>query len=354
MSSMLSIGTSGLQAFQRSLTTISHNIANANTDGYSRQTLDLSSRIPLSNGYGFSGSGVQAVTIQRSYDTFVNNNVLTSTSSHSEFEAYYTLAARLDNVLGDPDTGMDASMQRYFDAMQDVADTPSSTAARQVMFDEASQLVGQFKELGTWMESMQGQVNSDLRASVDDINTLTSSIAKINEAIVLEKGRAGGQPPNDLLDQRDALVTDLSKLVSLRTVEQDNGAMNVMVGTGQVLVADNNSTSLKVFVEPGSDPTRLGIGIDDGIGGLVPVTGQLSGGKISGVLGFRDRILDPAMNSLGMVAIGMGTYLNEQNRNGIDLDGALGVDMFKVAQPETLTLFGTPNNISGVLMMSRS
>lgn len=345
-SSMLSIGTSGLQAFQRSLTTVSHNIANANTDGYSRQTLDLSSRIPQAQGYGFVGSGVQAVTIQRSYDAFVTNNVLSSASSHSEFESFYTLSTQLDNVLGDPTTGMDASMQRFFDAMQDVADTPSSPAARQVLFDESKQLTEQFNELSSWMESLRGQVNSDLRISVGDINTLTQSIAQLNEAVVLETGRSGGQPPNDLLDQRDALINDLSKLVAVTTVEQDNGAVNVMVGSGQVLVTDNNATRLNVFVEPGGDPGRIGIGIDNGSGGLVPVTSQLTGGKIAGVIGFRDRMLDPTINSLGTVAVSMGTFLNEQNRDGIDIDGALGQDIFNIGQPTTLTLFGTPDNVS--------
>ena len=344
MGDLFSIGTAGLLTFQRSLNTISHNIANVNTEGYSRQTNQLATRPPQSSGYGFSGNGVDTVTISRSYDAFVEGSLRSSTSASAEFEAFHALAAHLDNVVADPDTGIHTSLQRYFDAVQDVADTPASPAARQVLFNESQVLATQFNELASWIEGVRGQVNSDINSSVNEINQLSQAIADLNQSIVVEQGRAG-HPPNDLLDQRDTLIRQMSELVSVTTLQQDDGAVNVLVGTGQVLVRGSTTTSLTVTKEAG-DPNQLGVAVQGNAGVLVPVTEQLAGGKLGGTLNFRDKMLDPTINSLGLVAIGMGHFVNEQHHRGMDLDGTLGLDVFSVAQPQALAVVGNPANVS--------
>ncbi len=344
-SSLLSIGSSGLQAFQRSLNTIGNNISNVNTEGYSKQRVELSSQIPQPTGYGFAGSGVQTTSITRSFDAFIEGSIRNTTSSAKEFETFQALATQLDNVLADPDAGISNSMQDFFNAMQDVADTPSDPAAREVLLRQGDNLSGQFNQLASWMNSVRGQVNNDIRSSVSEINRINNAIANLNESIVIQQGRSGGQPANDLLDQRDTLIRDLSELVSVTTVTQDDGSINVMAGTGQVMVVGNKASTLEVYIEA-SDPNQLGIAIKGSGGIQVPVTEQLSGGKIGGLLSFRDRMLDPASNSLGLTAINLGNYINLQQNQGMDLDGALGVDFFSVAQPQALTLSGTPGNVS--------
>jgi len=344
-SSLLSIGSSGLQAFQRSLNTIGHNIANVNTEGYSKQTVDLTSRIPQFNGYGFSGSGVQAATISRSYDAFIESSIRSSTSAASEFETFHALASQLDNVLADPYAGMSDTMQNFFNAVQDVSNTPSGTAVREVLLEEGQHLADQFNELASWLDGVRGQVNSDIRGSVSEVNRLTDAIANLNESIIIEQGRSAGQPANDLLDQRDLLIRDLSSMVAVSTVKQDDGSINVLAGTGQVLVVGNKASTLEVYIE-GSDPNQLGIAIRGNGGVLVPITEQLSGGRVSGLISFRDRMLDPATNSLGLTAIGLSNYVNEQQSQGMDLDGLLGSDFFSLSQPQTRTLAGTPGNVT--------
>ena len=344
-SSLLSIGSSGLLAFQRSLNTISHNIANVNTEGYSKQSVDLVTRFPQVNGYGFAGTGVQTNSIGRSYDAYVENNVRNSTSSANEFETFHALATQLDNVLADPDAGISSSIQRFFNAMQDVADTPSSSNVREVLLNQGQQLAQQFNQLAAWLDSVRGQVSSDVRNTVSEINHLTDNIAKLNESIIFEQGRAGGQPANDLLDQRDTLIRDLSELVSVTTLQQDDGSINVLTGKGQVLVVGNKASMLDTYIEAG-DPNQLGIAIKGSGGSSVPITEQVSGGRLGGLLSFRGRMLDPASNNLGLVAIGLSNFVNEQQNKGMDLDGALGVDFFNMAQPQALTLAGTSANVS--------
>ncbi|VAW53092.1 Flagellar hook-associated protein FlgK [hydrothermal vent metagenome] len=344
-SSLLSIGSSGLQAFQRSLNTIGNNIANVNTDGYSRQNVELSSRIPQPTGYGFAGAGVQTVSVTRAYDAFIEGSVRSTTSSVKEFEIFQTLSAQLDNVLADPDAGVANSMQSFFNAVQDTADSPSSPAIREVLLKQGQNLSEQFNELAAWMNNVRGQLNSNLRGSVSEINRLSGAIAKLNESIVVQEGRSGGQPANGLLDQRDVLIRDLSELVSVTTVQQDDSSVNVMAGTGQVLVVGNKPSTLEVFIEA-SDPNQLGIAIRGNSNVLVPITEQLSGGNVGGLLSFRDRMLDPASNSLGLTAIGLSNYINEQQNRGMDLDGALGQNFFNVSTPQALTLAGTPANVT--------
>jgi flagellar hook-associated protein 1 FlgK len=341
---LFSIGTSGLLAFQRALSTVSHNIANANTEGYSRQSAQLVTRPPQASGDGFIGTGVEVETIRRSYDAFVESSLRTSTSATAEFEAFHALASQLDNVVANSDAGVSASLQRFFNAVQDVADTPTSSSARQVMLSESEQLATQFNELAGWVESARGQVNSELQNGVQQINQYSSAIAELNENIVVEQGRSG-QPPNDLLDQRDTLIKQLSEWVSVTTLQQDDGAVNVLVGSGQALVTANKATPLMVIPQAG-DPKQLDIAVQ-GTGGIqVPITSQVSGGRIGGVLNFRDQMLDQAANSLGLTAIGLGTFINEQHRRGMDLDGALGLDVFSVAQPQVLTVAGNPANVA--------
>ena len=343
--SLLSIGTSGLLAFQRSLNTVGHNIANVNTEGYSRQSVDLVTRTPQVTGYGVVGTGVQTDSITRSFNAYVELGVRSSTSSVAEFEAFHTLASQLDNVLADQDAGISTSMQRFFNAMQDVADTPAGSAAREVLLNEAQHLAEQFNQLAGWLDGVRGQVASDIRSSVGEINRLSDAIANMNESIVIAQGQSGGQPANDLLDQRDTFIRDLSKLVSVTTLQQDDGSLNVMAGSGQMLVVGNKASTLETYVEAG-DPNQLGIAIRGSGGVLVPVTEQISGGRLGGVLSFRERMLDPASNSLGLTAISLSDFVNQQQNQGMDLDGVLGNDFFNVAQPAALTLSGSPDIVS--------
>jgi len=341
---LLGIGSSALLAFQRSLATTGHNIANANTAGYSRQVVDLSARSPQATGYGFIGTGVETDTVRRIYDTFIEGQIRSYSSSTAESSTFHQLAVQVDNVLADPDAGLSSAMQRFFNAVQDVADDPASTAARQVLLSEGQQLSSHYNELAGWFSGMRSQVNNQLQTEIAEVNQLSESIAAINNRIVIARGSVGGQLPNDLLDQRDLLVRNLAEHVSVATLEQENGALNVMVGTGQVLVQGGNASQLALQSVAG-DPEQLGIALTSSNGALIPLTRQITGGSIGGVLGFRDRVLEPAENGLGRIAISLGEFFNQQHRGGMDLDGALGNDFFTLAQPE---VFPDPGNAGSI------
>jgi len=345
MSSLFGIGSSALAAFQRALNTTAHNIANANTEGYSRQQVEFVSRPPQYSGFGYLGTGVDTHGVRRIYDGFVENQVRGYTASSAELQTFHRFATQVDDVLADPDAGMSSALQRFFGAMQDLANDPASTAARQVVISEGQALADRFHTLGGWLQGVGDQVNTAIQGSVDEINRLTTAIADLNHKIVLADGVADEQPPNDLLDQRDTLIRQLAEKVSVTTVTQDDGSINVMVGTGQALVVGNTVTRLTTYRAEGVQ-APLKVGLEAGANGLVPISDQLSGGELGGLLGFRETMLDPAVNDLGRIALAVGQFVNEQHQRGMDLGGSLGGAFFTVGDPQWDAYPGTGSTLS--------
>jgi flagellar hook-associated protein 1 FlgK len=223
-------------------------------------------------------------------------------------------------------------LQDFSGALQDLADDPASSAARQAVLGSAQSLADRFHALDDWLGGVGDEVNTALEGSVNEVNRLTTAIADLNGQIVLAAGVANEQPPNDLLDQRDSLIRELSEQLSVTTYRQDDGAINVMVGNGQALVVGNHATRLAMYRDEGTE-APLGIVLEAGANGRVPVTDQLTGGRIGGLLGFRERMLDPTVNELGRIALGVGQLVNGQHEQGMDLNGNLGQAMFSLPEP---------------------
>jgi len=329
---LLGTAASGLQVFQRAITVAGHNISNANTDGYSRQRVELGTRPPSYTGQGFIGNGVQIEGINRLFDQFTIDRLREVTSGSSQFDALAQFSARVSNLLGDSKAGMNAGLESFFNAVQTVADDPSSIPARQLMLAEADSLVARFKSLGGQLDSLDNELTGSVGNLVSDINGLSAAIAETNRSIVDASGQGDGQLPNDLLDKRDQLINQLSELVSVRTVEQDDGAVNVFIGSGQALVTRFLASPLQV-TRNDFDARRAEIGIV-GAGAVSVITSSITGGKLGALLDVRDKILDPARNALGRVATTLAVDFNAQHRLGMDLNGNMGGDFFAVGSPQ--------------------
>ncbi|MCF6204690.1 MAG: flagellar hook-associated protein FlgK [Methylococcaceae bacterium] len=326
---MLGIAVSGLMAFQRSIETTSNNIANVNTEGYSRQRVELDTRAPHYSGGGYVGSGVNITNIARSYDQFVNGQLRSSTSAFGEVDSFKSFASQVDNLLGDPSTGMEPAIEGFFKAANDVANDPSSTTARAVMLDEANGLSHRFSVVNGRMEELRDQVNSDVKSTVKTINSYSKAIADLNKDISSALGRANGeQQPNDLMDKRDLILTKLSELVDITVLPQVSGMASVVMKNGQPLVMDAQEYNLGTQGNE-FDPTKLEITLEPVNGPPQIVTQQLTGGKLTGTVRFRDEILDPAQQKLGAIAAAIAMELNAVHKNGYDLDGNLGEPLFK-------------------------
>ena len=336
MTDILGIGYSGLAAAQRALSTTGHNISNANTDGYSRQTVNLSTNPPELFGNGYLGNGVKVASIQRVYDDFLVNQVRVNSSSFGSVDTFQQLASSIDNLLGNSNTSLNTGIDNYFNAVHQVANTPTSQPARQALISQSNTLVQNFQYVNTTVNQGYNQVNAAITTSVSQINSIAKNIAELNNQIVLATGAAAGGSPNDLLDQRDAQLNKLADLVTVATVKESNGAVNVFVGNGQSLVVGTKSQSLSV-VQNLYDPTRNEIGYSSSAGTNVDISSQISGGSLGGLLNYRAQVLDTTKNTLGRLAIGMASTLNTQHHLGMDLNGNLGGDIFSVAAPVVST-----------------
>ena len=355
MAEILNIGTSALLSTQRVLATIGHNIANANTPGYSKQRVELAPRTPQPLGNVIYGRGVEIRNVERVVNQFLDEQVHSATTNHAEAGAFHELAAQLNNLLADAQTGMSPALTDLFNGLQTLADHPSSIPSRQALLGDANTLINRFHDQVARYDDVNTAINQRIEESVDRINELAQSIATLNRDIVRLQGQVSVGGANDLLDQRDLLLNELSKLVNTRTFTQDDGAVNVLVGNGQTLVVGGTSMTLSTVNNP-LDASRTEVAYT--VGGVTAIiSDSLSGGVIGGTLNFREDLLEPTRNSLGRLAVVLAQTFNAQHREGMDLDGSLGGNFFNVPTPSvgaaagntgTITVAFDPNNVGNL------
>ena len=339
MVDVLKMGANSLINLQRAITTTGNNIANVNTEGYSKQTVHFGTTPSQDLGFGFVGTGSTILSIERSFNDFLTSQVQDFTSSTSRYQAFVDYSSRLDNLLANSQTSLSTSMQQFFDAFADVAANPSMLPERQVLIGEANNLADRIQSFYSSLQNINDEVNSALRINVTEINSLAASISALNRQIVSASGAGTGAMPNDLLDQRDRLLDELSQRISISTVEQENGALNVFIGKGQSLVVGESVSQLQT-VRNSLDGRLLEIGIVGQTAG--GDSGRLiTGGSLRGLLDFRNTVLLPAESQLGLVALGLTETINAQHRAGMDLNGDLGTDLFS---PVTVPVVVGPAN----------
>jgi flagellar hook-associated protein 1 len=338
-SNILSIGQSALNAAQVGLSTTGHNIANAATPGYSRQVVIQGAAIPQNMGYGFVGQGTEIADVKRIYSAFLGTQVLSAQTAKSQLDTYSAQIKQIDNLLADPSAGLSPALQDFFKGIQDLAANPSAAASRQAALSSAEALASRFQGLEGRLDELRQGVNEQITTSVGIINNYTQQIAQLNDTIEKAQSSTDGKVANDLLDQRDQLVADLSKEIKITVVPQD-GKYSIFMGNGQPLVVGVQTFSLQAAVSL-TDPSRTEVAYN--ANGKTVLIGEtsLQGGKLGGLLEFRNKTLDVAQNSLGRVAIGIATTFNAQHRLGQDLNGQMGGDFFATA---TVTPIASSDN----------
>lgn len=342
---VMNTGLSGLLAFQRALATTSHNIANSVTEGYSRQSTDFSTNTPTRLGGSYIGQGVHVSNVRRIQSDLVDARLRTSLSNSSYADVRSAMTGRADSLLSDESTGLASVMETYFSSLQDVADDPTSLSARTVLLNDADTLAKRFASLDEQLGEQRTTINGQIAADVDEINQYAQSLATLNRQIV--SGYSQGSPPNDLLDQRDAVLSKLAEKLDVKSVTQDDGSINLFVGNGQALVLGSTANEM-VADHLSGDPYNLDIGIKAGTSTKpIDVTRFMTGGEVGALLETRTEVLDKAQNELGLIGLNLATQFNAQNHLGLDLDGQLGGDIY--ALPDVSVSARTGNAATGAL-----
>jgi len=327
MADMLSTGVSGLLAAQIGLSTVSHNVANANTDGYSRQLVSYAARLPEGQANYYIGTGVNTVAVQRAYSQFLNSSLWSATSAQGRAGSMASLTGQLNDQLSGS-SNLQTSLDSFFGAVQDMANAPSDAASRQVLLARAGGLASTFRALSGQFSQLSGQVQQQIGEAVDAINSDSQSIAKLN-GLIRSSQATDGTPPADLLDQRDALVKKLAGEVGISVVPQNDNTISVFVGNGQALVTGTEAHALGTAPNM-YDATRLEV---VGAASGAVLSGRIGGGTLGALLDFRGNVLDPAQNQLGRSAQALASAFNAQHAQGADLRGQLGGTFFDVAGP---------------------
>ncbi|MGV8711761.1 MAG: flagellar hook-associated protein FlgK [Nitrosomonas sp.] len=334
--SILDIGVTGLLAAQSQLQATSHNISNASTPGYNRQRVIVESNSAQSTTAGFVGRGVHTTTVQRIYSQFLVSQSLQVQTRSQSLDSNYTQIKQLDNMFAEPTSGLSPTLQKFFSAVQDVISNPSVTPSRQALLSGAEALVSRFKDMDMRMSQIRDGVDTQITSSIDEINSLSGQIADINQQILLAEGAAGGQPANDMLDQRDQLISQLSDLINIDVVRQSDGRLNVFAGNSAALVVGSQATALQAIPHP-DDPTMLTVGIKSGDRTIRLPESHINGGTLGGILSFRSVTLDSVQNGLGRIALTLGQTFNEQHQLGMDLNGDMGEEFFAVSSPKVVS-----------------
>lgn len=324
MADLFGIGLSGLRAAQTHLSVAGQNITNVNTPGYSRQTAIQAATQPSYTGAGYLGNGTRVNDVQRIYNEFLTNQVRTTTSSSAQVNAFNIQIEELNSTLSSTASGITSGMQNYFDALQTAIEDPASLPARQLFLSEAQGLAGRFNSVYEQLSTQNRFIGEQMSTISQQVTRLAQSVAGYNEAI--SKAAANGAMPNDLLDARDEAVRQLSELIGVSVVRQDDHSINLFIGSGRPLVVGKDASTLQAA--PGrSDPARMEIRLVSG-GSSQDVTKLVSGGQLGGLVNYREDVLDLAFNALGRMSLSLASEFNQQLAKGLDLNGNVGTNLF--------------------------
>jgi len=345
-SALFSLGTKAMTASYSALATTGHNISNANVAGYSRQQVELATAEGQFSGAGFYGKGVDVSTVTRAHDAFLTREAATASSLASMDSARLNLLRQLESVFPTGEQGVGHAAGEFLNAMVDLSARPGDSATRQVVLARAQEVADRFAAAAKQLDSLQLEVREGLKASVAQVNQLATSIAELNQRIAAVKGLV--HAPNDLLDQRDQALAELSKYLQISTVQADDGSLTVFIAGGQRLVLGTQAQPLSVQVDP-SDATRAALGLSDS--GFVRLLGQqeLGGGAIAGMLRFQNTDLVDARTQLGQLAAALAGKVNEQQALGLDMSDppGSGAAIFAVGPPVALANAHNAVNGSG-------
>ncbi|HEM8586491.1 TPA: flagellar hook-associated protein FlgK [Citrobacter koseri] len=347
MSSLINNAMSGLSAAQAALNTASNNISSYNVAGYTRQTTIMAQANSTLGAGGWVGNGVYVSGVQREYDSFITNQLRAAQNQSSGLTTRYEQMSKIDNLLSSTTSSISTSLQGFFTSLQALVSNAEDPAARQALIGKADGLVNQFKTTDQYLRDQDKQVNIAIGSSVEQINNYAKQIASLNDQISRLTGVGAGASPNDLLDQRDQLVSELNQIVGVEVSVQDGGTYNLTMANGYTLVQGSSARQLAA-VPSSADPSRTTVAYVDATAGNIEIPEKLlNSGSLGGLLTFRSQDLDQTRNTLNQLALAFAEAFNAQHKQGYDANGDQGEDFFSIGKPSVLS--NAKNTGSGTL-----
>ena len=322
--SALNIGSRALTANLSALQVIGHNIANVNTEGYSRQNVTMKVSGYQQYANGFFGKGVEVGTVTRSHDAYLTREAQTTRSVASADAARLARLEQLEAAFPMGEDGIGESLNSMLNAWADVASSPSNQTARLVVIARADELAARLRDTAGQLDILRESTQLQVKGTVDNVNRLAADLAKVNQRLTEVMGSPN--TPNDLLDQRDQILSELSKHVQVSSIPGEGGVVSVFVGGSMPLVLGSQSAKLEAGRDP-ADSSRLQINFVQG-GTKTPLPDASLGGELGGLMNFLHQDLTQVSNLVGRMALATVSVVNEQHALGLDLNGDAGGPFF--------------------------
>ncbi len=336
MSAALNIAARALTTNLAALQVVGNNIANVNTEGYSRQNVLLRTSGYQEFGNGFFGKGVEIATVTRNHDAYLTREATAAKSAASADGMRLSKLKQLEDLFPTGPTGLGASMNNMLNAWNDVASSPSNLTARTVVIARGDEFAARLRTTAAQLDQQQQGTELQVEATVSTVNRLAQDLATVNQRILETRGSAN--TPNDLFDQRDQLVSQLNQYVRTSNIPSDDGTVSVFVGGSQPLVLGQSANQL-VF-PAGTTPRELQFVQG---GASTPMEHkQLGGGELAGLMTFLREDLDVMRGQVDTLAYNLATAVNTQHQLGMGLDGRNTTGNF-VSRP----FFIQPSGITG-------
>ena len=327
ISNLFNIGSSGLFAFQESLSVTAHNMANVNTKGYSKQDAVLAEALPINGRPGQIGTGVQVAAVQRNVDAFINSQLLASRQQLGQNDASNSALSDIQRLFGDSqDQSLGTDINNLFNAFQDVATDPSNVTARSVLLSKAQTIADRFHQADSTLTTQRQSLDQEIGQTITTINNLAHQVADLNDKIS-QAELAGQQHANDLRDQRQRLVNDIGEQIDVTSLEDASGQVTLFVGRGQVLVDKHTTHDLTGVANAGNNGL-LDVDYQTNASASVNITPVISSGRLKGLLDARDITIPDVRTKLDTLASNLVTEVNTQHQVGVGLDGSTGLNFF--------------------------
>jgi flagellar hook-associated protein 1 len=343
-SALMSLGVRAMAANYAALQATGHNIANANVAGFSRQTAELKTAQGTFTGAGFFGQGVNVTTVQRAHDNHLTREAFGTRALAAADDARAKHIKQMELVFPTGEAGVGYAAGQLLNSMTDLAARPADGATRQVVLARAGDVASRFKAGGQQLDALQGGVTEELKANVKQLNELAKSVADLNQKIAAVSG--SGQAPNDLLDARDRVISQISQFTQVSTVGAEDGSMAVFFAGGQRLVLGNFAEKLTV-VPDADDASRAAIAVNDANGIRRLDWHSLGGGAMAGLMKFQNEDLVHGRTQLGQLAASVAGVMNDQQALGLDMTDppGSGAPLFAIGAP--VALAASSNAVDG-------
>ncbi|MEN9383790.1 MAG: hypothetical protein RL323_933 [Pseudomonadota bacterium] len=319
----INIASGALITNASALQVIGHNIANANTEGYSRQTVQLNQVPGQLFGNGYFGKGVEIGSVERSFNAFLTREANTSTSVAAADGIRYSRLQQLEQLFPMGESGMGNQLNGFLNSWADVVASPLNQTARGVVITRAEEIAARLRQSASQLDELRVTTRTQIEGGIGDVNRYAQNIADINQRIIEAYG--SGKSPNDLLDQRDTLISNLNRYVQTTTLMADDKSMTVFIGGSYPLVLGATANQL---VTPPPVDTAGNLSLALGNASALVNTDLLGGGELLGALRFYNDDIGDVRNQLGRMALSMMELTNRQHMAGLDLNGNPGAAFF--------------------------